>query len=224
MSPRPRLARVGAALVLGAIVTGMALLGGAMSLYPGGTIADPRHAGHSFWRNYLCDLTNDVAVNGVPNLRGAALARAGFILVAATLGLVWLILPSLLRGGRWAARVVRVGGAMSALGLIAVPFANGALHAPVILLTVVAATAAMVTALTGMWRAQRVVLFAVAVATLVVGLGGAVLYAAKMVGALPESALAVPLFQRLAGLLLIAWMASVSGAVLRFEAPARPHP
>jgi hypothetical protein len=209
------LARTGAWLTLAALAAGMALLGAAMRLYPGGAVADPGHAGHSFWLNYLCDLTSSTSVNGASNASGAALARAGMLTLSSTLGLVWLILPRVLRGGPWSTVVVRWGGVLCALGLIAVPLANGGLHAPVILATVVPGVAAMGTTLVGLRRAGRRGLLGLALAVLVVSVLGAGLYAAKVAGGLSAASPLVPASQRLAALLLVAWMAAIAAAVLR---------
>jgi hypothetical protein len=214
MSPGPA-PRGSALLVFGALAAGIGLLRQAMRLYPGGSAAEPTHVGHSFWLNYLCDLTGDVAVNGAPNLRGAALARAAMLLLSIALGLVFLVLPRVLGDGRWSKHVVRIGGALCGLGLIAVPFADGRAHAPTILVTAVAGIAAMATAVTGMWRARRRALLAIAGAALIASTVDAVLYAAKVAGTLPASSAAVPALQRVATLLLLAWMAAVSAAILR---------
>jgi hypothetical protein len=222
VSARPGLARAGALLVLGAIAAGAALLGAAMRLYPGGNATDHGRSGHSFWLNYLCDLTPDVAVNGASTARGAALARAGMLVLTAALGLVWLLLPRVLGGGRWSAAVVRVGGVLCALGMFAVPFVEGALHPPIILLTVVPGVAALATALVGLWRGRRTALLTLAVVTLAFTVADALLYAARVGGWVAASSPAVPLLQRVAALLLLAWMAGVGVAVLR-EPTARPR-
>jgi hypothetical protein len=212
------LTRAGAWLTFAALAVGTALLGAAMRLYPGGSVAAPDRQGHSFWLNYLCDLTNDTAVNGASNAGGSAVARAGMLTLSVTLGLVWLILPRLLEGGRWSKGLARWGGVLCALGLIAVPSANGALHAPVILATVVPGVSAMGTTLVGFARAGRRGLLGLALAVLAVSVVGAAVYAAKVAGWLPATAPVVPASQRIAALLLVTWMAAVAAAVLRAEA------
>lgn len=195
----------------------MLLLGAAMRAYPGGTAGAPARAGHSFWSNYLCDLTNGVAVNGASNALGAALARGGMLALSTALGLAFLIMPRVLRGGRVSTAVVSGGGVLCALGLAAVPAASGALHAPLILGTVVPGVAAMGTTLVGLGRARRAGLLSLAVATLGASLIGAGLYAGKVAGAVSAASTAVPAVQRIAAVLLVTWMAAVAAAVLRAE-------
>lgn len=217
MSRPHRVARAGAWLTLAAIVVGTTLLGAAMRLYPGGNTGEPTHAGHSFWRNYLCDLTTDVAVNGADNAAGAALARGGMLTLSITLGLALALAPRLLRGGRGTTAVVLGAGVLCALGLVAVPFANGAWHAPVILMTVVPGVSAMAAALVGLWRARRWLLVSLAFGAVAAGIVGGVVYAAKVTGHLSAATPSVPAVQRLAGLLLVAWMAAIAAAVLRAD-------
>jgi hypothetical protein len=209
-----RVARAGAWLTLAAIAVGTTLLGAAMRLYPGGNAGDHTRAGHSFWRNYLCDVTTDVAVNGADNTAGAALARGGMLTLSLTLGLALAIAPRLLRGGRATTAVVRGGGALCALGLVAVPFAPLPWHAAVVLATVVPGVSAMGATLVGLWRARRGGLVGLALGALAASVVDAVLYAAKVTGHLSAASPFVPAVQRLAGLLLVAWMAAVAAAVL----------
>jgi hypothetical protein len=212
-----RLSRAGAWLTLAAVAVGAALLGAAMRAYPGGTAGAPARPGHSFWANYLCDLTGEVAVNGSSNARGAALARGGMLALSTALGLAFLIMPRVLRGGRAQAAVVRGGGVLCALGLIAVPAANGALHAPLVLGTVVPGVAAMGTTLVGLASARRRGLLGLAVGALGASVLDAVLYAGKIAGAVAAASTVVPAVQRIAAVLLVTWMAAVAAAVLRAE-------
>ena len=49
----------------------------AAALYPGGTWWNRRTVGHSFARNFLCDLMQSHALNGEPTPTGSLLARFG---------------------------------------------------------------------------------------------------------------------------------------------------
>ena len=79
-----------AAAIVGAELVGSCLLGVAMAKYPGGTSIDHAALGHHFWRNFLCDLTEDVALDGRAN-PGAWEARIGLFVLAASLTAFWWI-------------------------------------------------------------------------------------------------------------------------------------
>ena len=83
MGPGSR--RLGAAIVLAAVVIGLALLSLAMHRYPGGTELDRHCVGHSFWFNLLCDLMGDRALNGTLNA-GRDFARAAMAVFSVGLG------------------------------------------------------------------------------------------------------------------------------------------
>jgi len=220
----PRLARAGAASLLGAIVVGAALIGVAMGLYPGGTAAEPHALGHSFWLNYLCDLTNDLTPDGRPNVRGAEAARAGMLVLSLGLALFWLILPTLLRARPRTSLAIHVSGCLSAVGLAAVPYAGGAWHAPTILLTAVPGLVASSAGFGCLVRQGRRLDLLVAMAAILAGVTDAVLYATKVTGRLPETSPTVPLVQRLAVLSLLAWMGLVGWSVLIKQTSGAPMP
>jgi hypothetical protein len=108
---RPHLARAGAASLLGAIVVSAALIGVAMVLYPGGTAAEPHALRHSFWLNYLCDLTSDLTV--IPYAGGAW--HAPTILLTAVPGLVAssAAFAGLVRAGRRLEVLVAMGAILT---------------------------------------------------------------------------------------------------------------
>ena len=219
-APPGRLTRAGAVALLIAMALGAALIGRAMSLYPGGSVVDRFAAGHSFWFNFLCDLTAPAAVNGTPNLAGAALARHGMLALSIALGLFWLILPTTLPARRTADVALRVAGVIAAVGFGTVPFATGPLHAIAIFASVVPGLVATVLGLAGLLaKPRRAALVVLVMGAIVAGVADAVLYAEKVTGRLSGSSPLVPLAQRAAVLLLLAWMGTVAWAVLR--APAR---
>src|SRR5688572_11608153 len=93
----------------------VALIGRAIALYPGGTWFDPGAVGHDPFRNFLCDLTQPVALNGMVN-PGARWAGAGMIALDVGLLLVWLAVP-LLAPSRLG-RALRMMGVLSFLGIV----------------------------------------------------------------------------------------------------------
>jgi hypothetical protein len=211
----------GARFVLFAVVSGASLLGIAMWIYPGGTAVDPDAPGHSFWLNFLCDLTEPVARNGVPSPTGSALARAGMLDLSLALGAVWLIGPALLPDHRAAARLIRGAGALCAVALVAVPLVPGVAHMLAIFTSSATGLAAGVMTLVVLVRGggpRHVWLLLVAV--LVTTAADSVFYAQSMASHARVIRPELPAVQRLAGLLALAWMIATALAVLR----ARPRP
>src|SRR5260370_5416135 len=99
-SDRARGGRVGVAVgehqlravgtaVLGLIGASVVLLVLAIASYPGGTSFDRSAPGHDLLRNFLCDLTAPVALNGAANPRGATLASLAILLLGVALILFW---------------------------------------------------------------------------------------------------------------------------------------
>lgn len=103
--------------VLAAIATFLGLVFFAMRAYPGGTSWNATAPGHDFWLNYLCDLARPTALNGAPNPTGSALAQAA--MVALAIGLVpwWSLVARLAPSQPRAGRVMRVLGAVAAVGI-----------------------------------------------------------------------------------------------------------
>lgn len=68
--------------------------------YPGGSWKDPSHTGFSFWNNYLCDLLDSIAINGVQNT-AKIWSRTALAILCAGLVYLWYHLPILFaRRGR----------------------------------------------------------------------------------------------------------------------------
>jgi hypothetical protein len=209
----------GAAIVLVATAVGVALLSRAMRLYPGGNVFDPHAAHHSFCLNFLCDLTGAQSASGAPNA-GSPSARAAIVSLAIALGAFWLILPSRLaarsRGARVTGAVIRVAGALSALGLLAVPLADGAAHAIAVYAAAGPGLVASVTAFVALVRCSRdVVLLLPASSAIAAGAIDSVLYARRVLDHFVSCPPALPALQRVAGLLMLAWMAATAWRVLR---------
>src|SRR5438552_3783881 len=110
--------RLGAVVVLAAMVVGLTSLALAMQRYAGGTELDRHTVGHSFWFNFLCDIAGDRALNGAAN-PGGAFGRAAMAAFSVGLGAFWLILPAEFPRHRALGAIVRVGGSISVLGFFA---------------------------------------------------------------------------------------------------------
>ena len=208
--------RFGAFVVLAVMLVATILIGLAMYHYPGGTELDPHTVGHSFWFNLLCDLTGECALNGAPNLAGRGFARAGMAVLSVGMGAFWLILPAEFSQHRVTAAVVRVAGAVSALGFLSVPVAPGPWHP----IAVYAAAgpgvlaAALGVAATVRYVKDKLLLFT-AVGAIASAIIDSVLYARRVMDHYRSCPPALPVFQRLIALFLLAWAAATALRVLR---------
>ncbi|MCZ7686462.1 MAG: hypothetical protein M5U28_49985 [Sandaracinaceae bacterium] len=99
--------------------TAVACFGGAMALYPGGAEHAPGARGHSFWLNYLCDLTDAQARSGAVN-DGALLARLGMAALVIGLAVMFAYAPRAFRSARLAL-FVRAVGALAVIATLGVP-------------------------------------------------------------------------------------------------------
>jgi hypothetical protein len=214
-------ARLGSVAVLACVVGFVVLEIGAMILYPGGTWWDAHTRGHRFWENFLCDLEWRVALNGEPNLLGSHLAQTAMLLLVFGLAPFWFDVPYL-----FAARQ-RVGGiAVRALGLtsvaatVAVVFMPserfGALHGVMVIVACVPGLAAATWAVRGLALgepAPRVCAW-IGGSMLVFALLDFVLYASHLI-AHTEGTPVVPAIQKVALILLLAWMVALAIRVAR---------
>lgn len=201
---------------LGLLAAFVALTGAAMRTYPGGTWHDPRHEGHHFWHNFLCDLLRRQGLDGRPNPVGARLALLGMLAMAGALLAYFWLAPEVLRAWPGLARVTRWAGVAAALGLALVTLLPsdrfGGLHTLAIVAAagpgVVAGTLAVVGVVLGpgapAWlRALGVTLWALLIATSAVFVrhtwfGGGLLRL-------------LPVLQRLTAIAAVGW---VAGGVL----------
>jgi len=210
-----------ALLSLLALIAGVGLIGFAMACYPGGTVFDPTVRGHSFWLNHLCDLTGAAACNGQPNGIAAPAARAGLASFAVAMAAFWVAMPALFPGRPRVALVVRVAGATSALGLAVltlVPPGPGPLHAIVVFGAALPGLAAAVASAVALFRfAGDRVLGLLAAGTLLAGAIDAAIYARKTIVHPDVYTPSIPIIQRLAFLLMLAWMAAVAVRVLSLK-------
>ena len=189
-------------LVVGASVLGFVVLEAlAIAHYPGGTWLDRHHPGHHFTHNFLCDLLLDPALNGVPSPTSAALATAGMLCMAPGLAAFFALM------GR---RLITALGLCAAVGLSAVTLLPSdewpRLHGVMVVLAGPPGLLAAVLAVAGDPRRLTRLLGA---ATLLAGGLNLLLYVrTRFLGAAlgPE----VPTVQRLATVLLLAWMLAVT--------------
>ena len=80
--------------------------------YPGGSWIDPGKVGFSFWNNYLCDLLDEVAINGQMNA-GRFYARAALGVLCVSLLFLWVNLPFLFRSRTWSTWAMWVSGILA---------------------------------------------------------------------------------------------------------------
>jgi hypothetical protein len=188
---------------------------GAMALYPGGTWLDRAKLGQSFFANFFCDLAQPVSLSGVANPVGSRLAQAGMLFFAGALaGLFWLVprhFASESRVGSWVRRL----GTLSVAMFIAVPLTPsevfGTLHATLALTSgafgLLAAGLSVWALFHSDWRARA--LGVLGLLTLLVGAFDAVIFVHHLGEPTPPPVL-VPAAQKVAALLLSAWIAAVA--------------
>ncbi len=215
-SPRGRAEIATAWTLLAAMGAGVVLLGAAMAVYPGGTAMDRGALEHSFWRNFLCDLTEAVAVNGSPNPLGARLARGALAAFGVALACFWWLLPSALdrRGGRALTLSIRGLGTVSVLALVAVPLVSGPAHMVAVFASSIPGLGAAILATVACARARVWPLLLPAAATVAAGAIDSVLYARSYLLHPRIVVPALPAFQRLALLAMLAWMGVAAARVL----------
>lgn len=202
--------------LLVAVVAFVALIARAIKLYPGGTWFDANTIGHDAFRNFLCDLTQPVALNGVAN-PGAPLASAAMFVLDVGLLLVWLSIPSLSPPSPLA-RWLRAAGVASFFGIVAVPLTPslkfGLLHAVAVFTAAIPGIAAGVLAALLLARSTHPRLHRLCLAILVFSAVDSALYVHHLVFAGPPMA-AVPALQRVALGLMLAWMIAIAVTLLR---------
>ncbi len=207
----------------------------AMAAYPGGSHFNPTSTGHQFWSNYLCDLLNERALNTKPNPVASSLTRVALVVLNLGLLALWYALPLLLPRqpvlGAWVRRL----GTLSVLAGFTIPFTREALqflHAKSIVLAGLPALVAVglvsVAAFkesvhsesghedSGHKQSAELRALSVLGATLFLLSGSSfALYVsyAYFDGVATEL---IPTLQKLAALLLLAWMLWVAKSLYRF--------
>jgi hypothetical protein len=215
LSP-PRLSLLAGTVAL-AVAAFVVLEVPATLLYPGGTWWDPTTRGASFWQNYLCDLGSDVALDGVPNPVGSRLSQAAMLVLAFGLVVHWWIVPRLFAPAARVplGRVVRALGVLSFGGTIAVvvlPSSRfGELHGAMVIVAGLPGLSAAVVATVALLRGEPAprIAGALGASMLAFALADFVLYVRTWMRGGPGP-LALPVTQKIALLLLVAWMLAVA--------------
>jgi len=192
----------------------------AMCLYPGGTWWDATTRGHRFWENFLCDLEWRVALNHQPNLVGSRLAQAAMLLIVLAFVPFWLAIPRLFDRYTRIGKAVRVLGLASVGGTTAVTLMPserfGALHGAAVIVAGLPGLSAAALAVVGLVLGEPRPQIAAALGggMLAVALVDFVLYASHFLAHVEGTTL-VPAAQKIALILLLAWMLVVAARVGR---------
>lgn len=193
-----------------------------MRLYPGGTFWDRTTHGARFWENFVCDLEGSVALNGEPNAVGARFAQAAMFAMVVGFAPFWWIIPRLFARFRRLGRWVRCLGLLSLTGIAAVALVPssrfGSWHSVAVMAAATPGLAAAALSVVALLRAEsrpRVagVLGAAVLATSSVDFA---LYLRTMHGRGPGPIL-LPIAQKVAVLLLMAWMGVVAAKAATVE-------
>lgn len=210
--------RLGAAL-LGAVGVFLATYALAIAWYPGGTWFDRHAAGYDLLRNFVCDLTQPIALDGRPNPIGAFFGKASMLALDAGLSFAFLGALRLGTPTKALARTIRVAATVSFIGIAAVPLTPslvlGALHTVAVLTGVVAGLFAGSFALVLLRRSPFRRISAIGVSVFLVSFGDAAIYAWSIVSR--TTPVALPMLQRLALVLLVVWLAAIGWALFNRE-------
>lgn len=106
----------------------IALLGLAMSLYPGGTWWDAKRIGHSFWENFLCDLLHRQALGGQSNVRSANITVWAMLVLVLGLVTAFSLAPEVVPSRRRLGKTLAWSGGFGALLLVSAPLFPSDLH------------------------------------------------------------------------------------------------
>lgn len=198
----------------------------AMWAYPGGTWLNPGASGHDFWANFLCDLLHERALNGERNYLGSRAMLASMLVLVFVIGVHWWVLPLLFddrpRLG-WAVRMLGVISSLASAGVPLLPSDRfGALHSVVVVTAAVPGLAACVFGVAGVALGESGFrpLTWVGVSMGIAAGAATALYVRTQWFAAPLT-VAVPATQKLALILVLAWLVIVA---LRVRRRARVEP
>ena len=216
-----------ALFMLGCWLGFVGFMAAAMQLYPGGTWLDRSAPGHHFFSNFLCDLTQPRSLSGVDNHLGAACAQVGLLLFAAALGGFFWVLPRHFALGARSGPWVRGLGGGAVLLFVAVALMPserfGVLHGLLALASGCSGIVAAFWAVLALWHSspQARWLARIGACALIVGAFDALLFAQHLRDAAPPP-LILPAAQKVAALLLSAWMLGTAWLTRRSSALATP--
>ena len=189
----------------------------AAAAYPGGPHFDHAAVGHDLWLNTMCDVTRSTALDGRPNGLGCMLASIAMIVLAAGLGVTFALLPRLFVARARMAAAVRALGTISSVGAVAVVLLPsdrfGSLHGVAIICAAVPGLAAALLALVAVLRERTSARAVIALGSLALGVAAVdfALYVAELVSGSASQA-AVSVLERIATVLLLAWMLAIARA------------
>lgn len=183
-----------------------------MSAYPGGTWEEPGAIGHSQVRNFLCDLTRPLALNGTPNEAGSRYAELGLLAYALALIPFFLVMPAVFPDRPRLGKLARLAGVLAGLGgvgIVLVPsYRYGPnLHGVAVLLTAVPGLTAAVSATAGVFTTHSSIrlIRAAALGTLISTGVAVVMFAVQLARGL-ETTPGLPVLEKLALACSVAWM------------------
>ncbi len=189
----------------------------AMAVYPGGNWLDPQARGHRFFANFLCDLTQPVSLSGVKNSLGAGLAQTGMLFFAGALAGFFGIVSQRFALESRAAPWVRGLGLCTVLCLALVSLLPserfGRVHAVLALVAGAIGIAAALCVVSALLGARRHALAGLGALSLAAAALAAVLFAYYLCDGGPMPLL-VPASQKVAALLVSAWLVAVAVGVL----------
>jgi hypothetical protein len=219
--------RSAAAVLATCIVTFVALEAAATALYPGGTWWDPTTHGARFWQNFLCDLEWNPALDGQPNPVGSRLAQAAMLVLVAGFVPFWWIVPRLFPARRALGGAVRWLGLVSVAGMVAVALMPsdrfGSVHGVAVVVAGVPGLSAALLATAGMLRDESRssrLCGGVGATMLAFALTDFALYVETMLRGGPGP-IVLPIAQKIAVLLLLAWMTLVASSAANASPTAR---
>jgi hypothetical protein len=188
------------------------LMAMAMDAYPGGTWEERGVSGHSQVRNFLCDLTRPIALNGTPNEQGARYAELGLLAYALALIPFFLVLPTVFPDRKRIGRIASISGVLAGIGgvgIVLVPsYRFGALlHGVAVLLTAVPGLTAATSATVGVFTTQNPIrrIRAAAMGTLLATATAVVVFAIQLAREV-ETTPGLPVLEKLAMGCSVAWM------------------
>lgn len=209
--------------VLGSVATFLLLYTVAILLYPGGTWFDRQAPGYDLLRNFVCDLTQPIALDGRPNAVGSAFGKASMFAFDVGLALTFLGALHLGRPTPRLSVVVRVMAAVSFVGISAVPLLPslvfGHLHTVAVSIGAAAGLVAGAFSVAVQLRSPYRRVARLGLAMFAAAFADAGLYAWSI--AAGTTPLALPMLQRLALLLILAWMTAGGVALFTLDRPAR---
>jgi hypothetical protein len=202
----------------------MALVGLAMSLYPGGTWYDRRAVGHSFTHNFLCDLMQTRAVNGVENPLGSVVTQVAMVIILIALAAFFVQVARLGSPEARVTKITRRAGVFACVLGCSVPLVQAdlffAAHLVVVVAAFIPALVATVAAFVICLKSPQVPLWIRGLALLTIGAATLdfllyVLGYGMAWGLVPSVGrqllnLSLPVIQRIATLALLAWVVALS--------------